>query len=102
MTENQSELPPQSTRIIEGLELFVIRATLEEIFRNLDLVYDGIVVAADAASANDNSEIETHLKHSVSCRLWEQLEGLSKVIVRFGGSTFIEGSEESANADAQG
>ena len=98
------ESKPQATTIplIQDCELRLakMRRQLEDIYRNVDLAHEEVIVAADAAREQGMPHLDTVLRLSVSNRLFGQLKGLTNIIERLGGKTDL--SEDDKTTEAGG
>jgi hypothetical protein len=76
------------------LGLAKMRKQLEDMFRSLDLVPDGISVASKAAHSEGHPEIANVLSLGVCNRLLSQLKSLTNIIERLGGRTDLSEEQE--------
>lgn len=81
-------------------QLAKMRRRLEELFRNLNLVHDLMVVCANAVTGEGDcgSEASRCLELIGGNRLYSQLKALTNIIERLGGTTEFTEREVEAKA----
>ena len=84
--------PHQSTPLFRGSEEQVakLRKRLEEVFRNISLAHDVVAVCIELTEGNSgdfNAEMAHVLRRCAADKLRFQMEVLTKVIERLGGTT---------------
>lgn len=92
MNTVEQSSPPPFVPLLRGSEEQVVklRKRLEEVFNNVSLAHDVITVCVELTEANSgdfNPEIAHVLRRCAADRLHFQLEVLTKVIGRLGGTT---------------
>jgi hypothetical protein len=89
---NVEHSPHQSVPLFRGSEEQVakLRKRLEEVFRNVSLAHDVIAICielGESSSGDFNAEMVHVLRRCAADKLRFQLEVLTKVIRRLGGTT---------------
>jgi hypothetical protein len=97
--------PPSLVPLLRGSEEQVIklRKRLEEVFKNVSLAHDVITVCVELSEGNSgdfNPEIAHVLRRCAADRLHFQMEVLTKVIGRLGGTTGKADTESQGRATA--
>ncbi len=103
MIENQPSPKTATIPIIKDNELRLakMRRQLEDIFRSLHLVHDGISVSSEAARSEGQPEIANVLSLCVGNRLFGQLKSLTNVIERLGGRTDLSEEDQTVKEVVQ-
>jgi hypothetical protein len=90
----------QSTPLLKGSEEQVVklRKRLEDVFRNVSLAHDVVAICIELSAVNSgdfNPAIAHVLRRCAADRLHFQMEALTKVIERLGGTTALSYAEAS-------
>src|SRR3984957_549183 len=92
--------PPdhQSVPLLKGSEEQVVklRKRLEEVFRNVSLAHDVVAICIELSEGNSgdfNPEMAHVLRRCAADRLHFQMEVLTRVIERLGGTTAFSNAE---------
>ena len=88
----------QSAPLLKGSEEQVVklRKRLQDVFRNVSLAHDVVAICIELSEGNTgdfNPEMAHVLRHCAADRLYFQLEVLTKVIERLGGTTALSDAE---------
>jgi hypothetical protein len=89
-----SSTPPVRRSLFHGSEEQVakLRKRLEEVFRNVSLAHDVVAICIELSEGNSgdfNAEMAHVLRRCAADRLHFQIEVLTKVIERLGGTTAL-------------
>lgn len=90
MTETQPANPPIPFLRSNEEQALKMRRRLEDIFGNVELVHDVIVLSIEVCEANCGDfdpEMANVLRQCGANRLYAQLKALTNIIERFGGTT---------------
>lgn len=107
ITMTADQAPPSSVPLLQGSQeqALKLRKRLEELFRNLHLIHDLIIVSADAAEYMGDHGEELHhcLQQLGANELYSQLRALTDIIEQLGGKTAFTEHEAAVRAiQAQG
>ncbi len=88
----------RSAPLLKGSEEQVVklRKRLEDVFRNVSLAHDVVAICIELSEGNTgdfNPEMAHVLRRCAADRLYFQLEVLTKVIERLGGTTALSDAE---------
>jgi hypothetical protein len=88
----------QFAPLLKGCEEQVVklRKRLEDVFRNVSLAHDVVAICIELSEGNSgdfNPEMAHVLRRCAADRLYFQLEVLTKVIERLGGTTALSDAE---------
>jgi len=97
MTESQA--PPSAIPLLQGSheQAVKLRKRLEDVFGNISLVHDVVVISLELGQANVgdfNPEIAHVLRRCAADRLFFQMRLLTGVIERLGGKTALSEVKE--------
>lgn len=88
---NTEQSPPPSVPLLRGSEeqIIKLRRRLENVFRNVSLVHDVVALCVELSQGNSGDfhpEIAHVLRRCAADKLHFQMEVLTKVIERLGGT----------------